>query len=100
MPTKPANRCTQCRKLHNGVGLCRSCRRITNVPYQKSKWEQLRDRVLSEEPICRICRNASATVVDHIMPIRDGGNPYNRSNCQGLCKSCHSRKTNLEQQGA
>ena len=35
----------------------------------------------------------SATEVDHILPIEDGGAIYEEANLQGLCKSHHSRKT-------
>lgn len=34
-----------------------------------------------------------ATDVDHIIPLRDGGAPFERSNLQGLCHSHHSSKT-------
>jgi len=39
--------------------------------------------------------NEWATEVDHIKPTRNGGSDR-PDNLQGLCKSCHSRKTALE----
>ena len=35
----------------------------------------------------------SATEVDHILPIEDGGAMYDEANLQALCKPHHSRKT-------
>ena len=66
-----------------------------------SRWVKLRDQVRREEPLCRTCLAQGLTVgteeIDHIIPHR--GNQkllYSRSNLQGLCKSCHSRKTATE----
>jgi len=49
--------------------------------------------VLSRDPMCRTegCGNPS-TVADHIVPLEQGGeNTF--ENLQGLCASCHNRKT-------
>ena len=60
------------------------------------QWEKLRVIVLAEEPLCRECdavgRTEPATDVDHILPKRQGGTDK-RENLQGLCHSCHSKKT-------
>ena len=61
---------------------------------------KLRKIVLSEEPLCRHCaergKTTPATDMDHI-----DGNVYNlrRDNLQGLCGSCHKKKT-IKEQGA
>jgi HNH endonuclease. len=34
--------------------------------------------------------------VDHIQPIRLGGEVYDLDNLQTLCKSCHNRKSGKE----
>jgi 5-methylcytosine-specific restriction protein A len=63
-------------------------------------WRKLRTLVLAEEPLCSICLVASATEVDHIIPHK--GDDYLfwlRKNLQGLCKSCHSKKTAAEDGG-
>ena len=56
------------------------------------RWRKLRLLVLSDEPLCRMCREIGrtrlATVVDHIRPKRDGGTDE-RDNLQPLCKPCH-----------
>ena len=58
-------------------------------------WRRLRAWVLAREPLCRECRRkgrvTQGTEVDHI----DGDSFNNaRENLQGLCKPCHTRKTN------
>lgn len=58
------------------------------------KWRKLRRQVLNEEPFCRIC-DQPANEVDHVTPLARGGT-NDRANLQALCKSCHSRKTALE----
>lgn len=54
-------------------------------------WRRLRLMVLHEEPLCRMC-SAPSQEVDHIQPLSRGGT-NERENLQGLCRSCHSRKT-------
>jgi 5-methylcytosine-specific restriction protein A len=55
-----------------------------------------RERHLRENPLCVICRKEGrlfpATVYDHIVPINRGGDPWDESNKQGLCNSCHQKK--------
>lgn len=55
-------------------------------------WQKTRAATLRAEPLCRMClaagRTVAATVVDHIMPIEDGGT-NEQSNLQPLCKRCH-----------
>ncbi|MCK4609492.1 MAG: HNH endonuclease, partial [Gammaproteobacteria bacterium] len=38
------------------------------------RWQRLRAAVLSTDPICCMCHSEVATVVDHIIPKRMGGN--------------------------
>lgn len=65
--------------------------------YRSSRWAGLRRQVLTEEPWCRTpgCHNLS-TDVDHIVPLRDGGAPLDRTNLQGLCHMHHAQKTARE----
>jgi 5-methylcytosine-specific restriction protein A len=50
---------------------------------------------LAAYPLCAECerngRTTAATVLDHIVPLRQGG-PDEPSNWQSLCESCHNRK--------
>lgn len=52
---------------------------------------------LAAEPLCRMCaaegRVTAATLVDHIVPIEDGGAVLADANLQSLCIPCHGIKT-------
>lgn len=63
-----------------------------------SRWQRARRLVLAEEPICMICKREPSTRVDHKIPKTKGGTDY-RENLQGLCESCHNRKTAAEDGG-
>lgn len=60
-------------------------------------WKKIRLAVLREEPLCRACQ-APATCVDHIQPLKQGGD-HSRWNLQPLCASCHNSKTWHESRG-
>lgn len=63
------------------------------------KWRRM---VLARQPTCADPfgrhggRLVTATVADHIVPLRRGGD-WRLENGQGLCVSCHNRKTAREQ---
>jgi len=65
-------------------------------------WERRRDEHLAMEPWCRSHRargeHVRATDVDHISARRAGGSD-DHSNLRSLCKSCHSRRTAIDQSG-
>ncbi|MCK4787508.1 MAG: HNH endonuclease [Desulfobacteraceae bacterium] len=52
---------------------------------------------MRKHPTCEEClkdgRIIPAKVVDHITPIKQGGNKYDSDNLQSLCISCHNRKS-------
>lgn len=56
-------------------------------------WAKVSRYVRTNEPICRHCTNAAATMVDHIVPLKQGGERLALSNLQPLCHSCHAIKT-------
>jgi 5-methylcytosine-specific restriction protein A len=62
------------------------------------RWRRFRLWYLKLHPVCAHCGRA-ANEVDHIQPLRDGGEKYDLENLQPLCKSCHSRKTQAEMHG-
>jgi 5-methylcytosine-specific restriction protein A len=68
--------------------------------YQSSRWRGTRAAVLRDNPLCVKCLEHGvlqpAKVVDHIVPIKKGGDRYKRSNLQGLCVPCHNAKTASE----
>lgn len=53
--------------------------------------QKIRDRVLSANPLCVICKHV-ATQVDHIVALTNGGLDV-EANRQGLCDECHKAKT-------
>lgn len=67
--------------------------------------ELMRERVLNEEPLCRVClamdppRYTPSSIADHIVPKAEGGTD-DRANYQGLGNpkmcDCHARKTAKE----
>lgn len=68
--------------------------------YQRKQWKAVRSLQLQLEPLCRHCRKQgrliAASVVDHILPITDGGAELDLNNLQSLCSACHSSKTRAE----
>ena len=72
--------------------------RIVHRWYTSSRWQRLRRDVLQAGPFCRSCRDQGvkrlAVDVDHI--VKHDGDAilfWDRTNLQGLCKACHTRKT-------
>lgn len=68
------------------------------------RWQKARAGYLAKHPLCAECernaRVAAATDLDHVIPHRgDHELFWDRSNWQGLCHPCHSRKTATEDGG-
>lgn len=107
MPSRAPTACRRpgCRGLVRG-GVCSVCgdlRRITAAEHDErrgdatergydARWRRLRKMHLAAEPLCRMC-GRPADLVDHITPIRDGGERLDDDNLQSLCRSCHDEKT-------
>ncbi len=66
------------------------------------KWRLLRLAFLRANPLCVECakagRDEAAVHCDHIIAREKGGSD-DEANLQGLCHSCHSRKTVREDGG-
>lgn len=45
--------------------------------------------------MCVECGDPSQ-VVDHIVPINQGGDPWSVDNMQAMCHACHNRKSGKE----
>ena len=66
------------------------------------RWQKEREAYLIRNPLCENCLNKhdvirAATEVDHIIPHKgDMKLFWNTDNWNGLCKSCHSKKTGKE----
>lgn len=120
MAQRPPKVCAHpgCTKLTTSkTGRCREHVRVLQKQYDEkresaakrgydARWQKLRKMVLREELWCRDPftihrrygeRLVPATEVDHIIPKAKGGTDE-RENLQGLCKSCHAKKTRMEGQ--
>lgn len=68
--------------------------------YQSSAWRRLRAEKIARNPLCEECHKMGiieqGTVVDHIVPINQGGAPLSLDNLQTLCDRCHNRKSGRE----
>lgn len=68
--------------------------------YRSTPWRKVSALQRKEEPLCRECLRVGvltpATLVDHIVPIKDGGARLDSANLQSLCDACHSRKSASE----
>ncbi len=60
--------------------------------YSTAVWQKARMMHIRNEPLCRRCGDV-ATMVDHIRPIRAGGERLDDGNLQSLCRRCHAIKT-------
>ena len=71
--------------------------------YQSRQWRLVRAAFLREHPLCGACSERGglvpARVVDHVVPVKDGGARFDRANLQPLCVSCHNHKTARETAG-
>ena len=111
MPRKPKRPCSYpgCPKLVDGQ-YCEEHKRFVDKQYNEygrdnftknfyktPEWLHARKQQLNQHPFCAECLKAGkrtrATMVDHIVPIKQGGERFAPSNLQSLCWSCHSRKS-------
>jgi len=115
MPSKPPRACSQIRCPNYATDSGSYCtehrapprpkpslaKRTSDSFYNKSRWRNVRRRVLMTEPLCRICmeshRATEAKVVDHILRRSHQGDEFDPSNLMPLCISCHNFKTKNEQ---
>jgi 5-methylcytosine-specific restriction enzyme A len=72
-------------------------------PYTTQRWQRLRRQKLQEHPLCELClkinRIEPATVVDHLVAIKAGGDPYPPLYALlSLCAPCHNTKTRVVEQ--
>ena len=65
--------------------------------YQSARWRKLREQKLAEDPFCEACARAkparitAATIVHHRSPLKQGGDPFEWSNLEAICASCHNK---------
>jgi Restriction endonuclease len=68
--------------------------------YSSYEWTMKSREHRQHEPLCRECKARGkvipGTLVDHIIPIENGGDRWDDRNLQTLCDPCHNRKRQLE----
>lgn len=71
--------------------------RARTADYDSPRWKALRKELLSRQPVCAVpgCQKPTK-VADHVTPVRLGGDFWSLGNLQGMCWSCHSRKSQSE----
>ena len=64
--------------------------------YHTKRWKHLRDYFISKSPLCVECARrgvvTAGELVDHIIPITEGGATMDVDNLQVLWAPCHNRK--------
>lgn len=74
---------------------------MSKWPYSTATWQRLRAAKLSASPLCEACIRREvvepASVVDHIIAIAKGGDPFPPlSGLMAMCEPCHNAKTNAK----
>jgi 5-methylcytosine-specific restriction protein A len=76
---------------------------MSKWPYKTQRWQRLRRLKLKETPLCELCLEAGrvepASVVDHLVAISKGGEPFPPTYALlSLCPVCHNSKTRVIEQ--
>jgi len=65
--------------------------------YKTNEWKSARKAAKDRDGWkCVKCGARGRLEVDHIKGLRDGGAPFDLTNLQTLCISCHAKKTRVE----
>lgn len=72
--------------------------------YRTKRWARLRLFIIARDPLCKIAKicvekhgvQLASQHADHVVAIRDGGDPWDSKNLQGACPACHTWKTGME----
>ena len=60
----------------------------------RRRWAAVRRAVFRRDGYrCRKCGRAGRLECDHVLPLDNGGDPYDLANLQTLCRGCHVAKT-------
>ena len=64
---------------------------------QPARWRRTHRQIFERHGYrCRSCGRAGRLECDHVIPLEAGGDPYDLSNLQALCRGCHIAKTRRE----
>lgn len=88
------------RAVHRDYGRARRAFDAELGFYQSAQWRAVRAAFLRQHPLCCACeqrgRVVPAVVVDHVVPIKQGGARFDPKNLQSLCVSDHNAKSAKE----
>jgi 5-methylcytosine-specific restriction endonuclease McrA len=89
-PTRTAGRCADCRRQYERErNLTQPRRRIRNL----KRWQQTREAVKRRDGYaCLACGATAPLEVHHRVKLRFVADPYDQSNLETLCISCHRKK--------
>ena len=72
------------------------CRPERHKIYSTARWQRVREYKKKRNPLCEECarqgRITPMALVDHIVPIEEGGAVFDMENLQSLCAACHNKK--------
>ncbi len=92
--------CHKHKQYERAVKRTYQSRKNTDPFYSSTAWKRLRKYYRDRNPLCEVCGKAAAVMVDHVIPIKDGGAPMELANLQALCWKCHNIKTGKERAAA
>ena len=108
MPQLPERYCARCEGICTGACKGQASREYdkgrANDPFKAlrntASWRALRKKIKLRDILCKVCGHRAVQEIDHIIAaaiwVARGGSYWDESNLQGLCKSCHSKKTRAE----
>jgi len=95
-PQSATDRCRVCdRQLHDARRTYCSawCKGIAHAVQSLFSWGYLRKcAIRRDDNECVRCGAASDLHVDHIVPVSEGGHPFDIDNLQTLCQDCNLSK--------
>lgn len=96
MPSAPPRVCSRCGQAAPARQRCACTPAWENSTHpgnsrrtQRTRRQQLQDQPFCQAPDC----NRLADEVDHITPLAEGGDRFERGNLQSLCRHHHKQKT-------
>lgn len=87
--------CTECSDAGKNTSIEDRRKKETDPFYYSTEWRRYQKWWLMTHPLCVSC-GQSGQMVDHKVPIRDGGAKLNPANTQTMCFTCHNKKTGSE----
>lgn len=76
----------------------KSAQRANTALYNDPKWRRYSQGFRQKNPLCVNYDDCHgfAELVDHIKPVNEGGEFWDKLNHQSMCQSCHNRKRQRE----